>query len=267
MPTGRDGASVTLAARTRWTLERYWADRLGVSTEALVSAGTSTGHADEGGVQVFRRDEALVVAAPPALADVVAGRLDGLVDAREARRDGWTASADWRSRASADDDPVGEWLDGIGRVVDVLGPTFYGYVDRETFTPAASAARVLTAGDEAAFGALRRAVSDAEWDAGGPAFTPGETVGLFVGDDLVAVSGRTVWDDLLAHLSVVVHPDHRGAGHGRAVVSLATERALADGLVPQYRTADAWPWSVALAESLGYERFATAWLGVTAGSE
>ena len=60
----------------------------------------------------------------------------------------------------------------------------------------------------------------------------------------------------------MTHPDHRSSGHGRAVVSLVTERALEVGLVPQYRTADTWPWSVALAEGLGYERFATSYRGV-----
>ena len=60
----------------------------------------------------------------------------------------------------------------------------------------------------------------------------------------------------------MTHPDHRSAGHGRAAVSLLTDRALDAGLLPQYRTADTWPWSVALAEGLGYERFATSYLGV-----
>jgi GNAT superfamily N-acetyltransferase len=241
MPAGRDGVNVTLTARTRWTLDRYWTDRLGLPADAFESSETSVGRADEGGVQVFRRGDTLVVATPPALHEAVTDRLDALAD------------------------DVGGWLTAFAAVDGTLGPTFYGYVDRETFTPVDSEARLLTEGDDPAFRALRRAVPDDEWDAGGPAVTPGETVGLFAADDLVAVSGRTVWDDLLAHLSVVVHPDHRGAGHGRAVVSLATERALAAGFLPQYRTADAWPWSVALAERLGYERFATAWLATTSG--
>ncbi|WP_435348428.1 hypothetical protein [Haloarchaeobius sp. HRN-SO-5] len=43
-----------------------------------------------------------------------------------------------------------------------------------------------------------------------------------------------------------------------------TERALGAGLWPQYRTLDACPWSVALAEGLGFEQFATGSLVVVA---
>jgi GNAT superfamily N-acetyltransferase len=86
-------------------------------------------------------------------------------------------------------------------------------------------------------------------------------IGLFAdaGDDheLVAAAAYDVWDDLLAHLAVVASPERRNQGYGRAVVSRATERALAEGLIPQYRTADAWPWSVALAEGLGFCQFGT----------
>jgi len=237
---------MTLATRTRWTLRRYWADRLGVTAAAFEEAGTSVGQADEPGIQLFVPDDAVVVGAP-----------DGLVESVQRRTD---------ALAGADDqDTLRSWLDGFDAVGTVLGPTFYGYTDRETFTGdegRASRARILEAGDEAVFHRLREAVPDEEWDQGGTEFGPGETVGRFVDGELVAVAGFAVWDGLLAHLAVVTHPDHRGEGHGRTVVARATERALAEGLVPQYRTSDAWPWSVALAQNLGFERFATGYLGV-----
>ena len=144
----------------------------------------------------------------------------------------------------------------------MLGPAFYGYADPTTFDPVDDEARVLDESDESAFETLRAAVPGEEWNQGGPAFAPGWTVGRVVDGALVAVAGYDVRGGLLAHVAVVTHPDHRSAGHGRAVVSLVTERALEVGLVPQYRTADAWPWSVVLAEGLGYERFATSCRGV-----
>ena len=76
------------------------------------------------------------------------------------------------------------------------------------------------------------------------------------------MAGYDIWDGLIAHVAVVTHPDHRSSGNGRAAASLLTDRALDAGLLPQYRTSDAWPWSVALAEGLGYERFATSYRGV-----
>lgn len=223
-------------------LERYWADRVGVSVDAFEGSGVTVGVATEGGVQVFRCGRSVVVGAPAEMVAVVRERASGVAEAES-------------------DDAVAAWLEGFDGVDGVLGPTFYGYADRESFAPDAAAARVLGGGDEGAFESLRVAVPEREWEHGGTAFTPGETVGLFEDGSLVAVSGFAVWDDLLAHLAVVTHPAHRGEGHGQAVVSRATERAFEAGYVPQYRTADAWPWSVALAERLGFERFTTAFLG------
>jgi GNAT superfamily N-acetyltransferase len=236
---------MTLATETVDTLRGYWGDRLGVGPEAFAASTPAVGAADQGGVQVFFCDDARVVGAPESTLDACERRADTL--------------------ATLDGDEAGgvrAWLDAVASVDETLGPTFYGYADATTFDAVDADARVLDAEDEAAFDHLRAAVPADEWDRGAPEFRPGDTVGRFVDDDLVAVAGYAVWDGLIAHVGVVSHPDHRDAGHGRAVVSLATERALAAGLLPQYRTADAWPWSVALARGLGYERFATAYLGV-----
>lgn len=235
-----------LAPHTRSTLRQYWADRLGVTPDAFAEEGVTIGRADEEGLSLFFRDDAVVVGAPNALTRAVERRSDAL-----------------GTLDPATGDAVREWFGGFDAVERVLGPAFWGYTDREAFDPAESDARVLTDGDESAFEEFRAAVPDDEWDQGGPEFVPGKTVGLFVVGDLVAASGYDEWDETLAHLAVVTHPDHRGDGHGRAVVSRATENALSEGLIPQYRTLDAWPWSVALARDLGFDRFATGYLGVT----
>jgi GNAT superfamily N-acetyltransferase len=240
---------MSLATRTRWTLRRYWADRLGVTPDAFEDVGVTVGTANEGGIQLFVTEDAVVVGAPAAILDSVEQATDELRD--------------------TDEDAVRSWLAEFDAVETVLGPTFYGYADRETFTAANgdarirdSDARVLDSDDESAFRRLQNVVPDDEWRQGGPQFTPGETVGRVVDDELVAVADWLPWDGLLAHLAVVTHPDHRNAGHGRRVVARATEQALGEGLVPQYRTSDAWPWSVTLAQNLGFERFTTAYLGV-----
>ncbi len=97
----------------------------------------------------------------------------------------------------------------------VLGPTFYGYADEESLDSVASDARLLTEDDAAAYEQLRKAVPDDEWANGAPQFDYGRTVVLLAGNELVAAAGYEVWDDFLAHISVVVHPNHRGAGYGR----------------------------------------------------
>jgi GNAT superfamily N-acetyltransferase len=234
---------VALATRTLWTLRRYWADRLGVDRAAFDSSGVTVGLGSTGGVEIFERDDALAIGAPELLVEPLRGCTD-----------------DFASIDVTDPEAACEILVDLGSIEAVLGPAFYGYVDRETFTPIESSARTLTAADSSAYERFRAAVPDAEWEQGGSGFEPGETIGVFVGGELVAVAGCDLWDDLLAHLAVVTHPEHRGEGYGRVVVSRATDRALTEGYFPQYRTLEAWPWSVALARELGFERFATSML-------
>jgi predicted GNAT family acetyltransferase len=74
---------------------------------------------------------------------------------------------------------------------------------------------------------------------------------------LVAVAGYTVWGDVIAHIAVITHPQYRGQGYGRAVVSRLTEEVLRQGLVPQYRTLEANQPSMAIARTLGFAYYAT----------
>jgi GNAT superfamily N-acetyltransferase len=234
---------MTLTTRAQRILCRYWANRLGVDRAAFDSSGVTVGSGSAEGVEIFERDDALAIGAPELFVELLRDRTD-----------------DFASINVTDSEAIREILTDLGTIEAVLGPAFYGYVDRETFTPIESSARTLTAADSSAYERFRAIVPDAEWEQGGSGFEPGETVGLFVGEDLVAVAAYDLWDDLLAHLAVVTHPEYRGEGYGRAVVSRATDRALAEGYLPQYRTLDAWPWSVALARELGFERFATSML-------
>ncbi|GAA0539110.1 GNAT family N-acetyltransferase [Halorubrum ejinorense] len=234
-----------LSSRTLWTLRRYWADRLGVPPEAFEKSGGTVGNAEEGGIQLFSHGDSQIVGVPGPLLDAAEDRSETEIPLD-----------------AEDEDAVHGWLTRFDGIEQAIGPTFYGYADRETFTPVESDARALTAADAAAYRSFQRSIPDNEWEQGGTQFTPGETVGLFVDEELVAVAGFDVWEGVLAHLAVVTRPDNRGHGYGRSVVSQATEKAFADGLLPQYQTSDAWPWSVALAQDLGFHRFATAYLGV-----
>lgn len=235
---------MTLRSNTVATLESYWTERLGVGRGAFDETTTAVGRAAEGGVQLFRRNGSLVVGAPL--------WLDGSL-----RRHDRLGDLDISDRSALE-----AYFETFGDVTRILGPAFYGYADRVSFEPCPSDARTLTAEDEPEYDRFRERVPEEEWERGGPELTPGETVGLFVAEDLVALADYEVWDGLLAHIAVVTHPDHRNEGYGRAVVSRAVERALSNGLITQYRTLDAWPWSVALANSLGFERFATGTLVV-----
>jgi GNAT superfamily N-acetyltransferase len=234
--------AMTLSTSALDSLVPYWANRLGVDDDAFDRTGVTVGSADEGGMQLFQREETLVVGAPERH---VAAVREQFIDSD--------------SSVVTEENSLRRLFGPLGTVTTVFGPTFYGYADERSFVPVVSDARLLTEDDTSAYERFRTKVPDEEWGNGGPAFDLGRIVGLFDDDELVA-AGYDVWDDFLAHIAVVVHPSHRGEGHGRSVVSRAAEQALSDGLLPQYRTSDEWPWSVALAESLGFERFVTATL-------
>lgn len=232
---------MVLAPATRQAVSSHWAERLDCRPAAFDRSGvtvTESGRLDA--IQLFRRADATVVGVPPAVAGTLDARADELADVP------LSDAREWFETAFADHD---------ARVTQFHGPTFFGYLDPESFEPVESDARPLSADDQAAFESLRAAVPAVEWEQADPQFAPGAAVGLFRDERLVAVA--SLGDPPLPHVSVVVHPDHRGSGHGRAVVSLVSDDALEDGETPQYRTLDAWPWSVGLAESLGYQRWAT----------
>ena len=72
-------------------------------------------------------------------------------------------------------------------------------------------------------------------------------------DQPVAGAGFDIWEGLLAHLGVLVAPDHRGRGWGTRVAAAALEEACAQGLVGQWRASVLNPGSQRLADRLGFE--------------
>jgi ribosomal protein S18 acetylase RimI-like enzyme len=105
--------------------------------------------------------------------------------------------------------------------------------------------------------ALRAACSAVEWEHGGSKIGSLPVAGVFIDSQLIAVAGYKVWGDVIAHISVVVHPDYRNRGQGKAVVSQVTGEMFNRGLVPQYQTLEANLSSMAVGRALGFERYAT----------
>lgn len=139
----------------------------------------------------------------------------------------------------------------------VVGPAFIGYADATTFLGGDEAgARSLGDADGEAVAALRDACEPVLWDHGGPK-SGATAVGVFRDDALAALASYTLWGDRIAHIAIVTHPAHRGRGLGRAAVAAVSRIVLARGLVAQYRTLCANTPSMAIARSLGFQRWAT----------
>lgn len=226
---------------TRDTLDAFWAAYYGITPEQLCAAGARlvphAGLAGYHGLQGFLRlGSGLVVSVPPGFVDPLAPHigdwtLESLLDARRLRDLGLLPGP-------------------------AVGPAFLGYTDLRHFHPAPSlAVRRLERMDRKVFEELREACDPEEWDHGGGAFEL-PSAGWFEDGRLLAVAHYEVWGGVIAHVGVVAEPGARGEGRGHAVVSAITGLALAEGLVPQYRTLETNAPSLAVARDLGFEAYA-----------
>lgn len=223
-------------------VDHYWASDLGCTREALYTKQTLVvphHFGDYQGIYAFCRQDLLVVSVPA-----------NLVEAFHRETRSWTPSEVLQE-------------DRLRRLVSypverVIGPAFVGYTDGAAFQPVQQGApRLLTPQDVPALEALRAACSALEWEHGGSSFGEQPIVGIHVEGELAAVAGYEVWGEAIAHISVITHPRHRGQGYGKTVVSQLTEEVLSQGLVPQYQTLEVNVSSMAVAQDLGFERYAT----------
>lgn len=233
---------MALSHGTRGAIRRHWAGLLGCGPAAFEQSGVTLTKQTGRTIRLLRRRNATVVAAP----ERVSGRLA-------------TCRPELAERSlTAADDVIQRALSGhSAEVVDVHGPAVLAYADAAAFSPVTADAQLLDAGDEQAFDGLRRQVPDEEWQRASPTFRPGRTAGAFRDGALVGIA--TLTDPPFPDVGVVVAPGHRGAGVGRQVVSrLITAAVGRDGsVVLRYRTPASESASLALAASLGFERWAS----------
>jgi RimJ/RimL family protein N-acetyltransferase len=139
-----------------------------------------------------------------------------------------------------------------------VGPAYLSYADAEPFRSVIRhPARLLTPDGRAALAAFASAVGPLAWQHSGLGHEPQPIAGCWEGDRLVAAAGYTLWGGALAHIGVTTHPERRGSGYGRSVVSAIGRHALERGYVLQYRTLCANSASMAIAAALGFEAYAT----------
>lgn len=142
-----------------------------------------------------------------------------------------------------------------GAVDKIIGPAFIGYGSSDALD--LGDARFARPGaSQAQISRLREACQPEAWDHGGSEPHPERTFGVVdEANELFALAGYKVWNDSIAHISVVTHPLHRGRGFGRAVVALAAQHALGAGLLPQYRTLRQNTPSMNIARRLGFVEY------------
>jgi RimJ/RimL family protein N-acetyltransferase len=134
----------------------------------------------------------------------------------------------------------------------IIGPAFIGYGSLDSLDLRdAQLARQFSS--EEAIGRLQAACQPEEWDHGGSQPHPERTFGVVdPANELLALSGYKIWNDSIAHISIVTHPAQRGRSFGRAAVARAAQHALGAGLLPQYRTLRQNSPSMGIAKRLGF---------------
>jgi GNAT superfamily N-acetyltransferase len=218
--------------------DSYWAAHLNCQPDELFSRPLHiVTHGEElqdycGALALFREGTA-TVSIPPGRAAELRGLLSGL-------ENGCTPE-----QFAAALDPV---------ATRVLGPAYVGYAN--VIRGDDALARSLRDEDAAAVESLRQACGEEEWAHGGSSLDV-PCSGVFHDGQLAALAGFETWGSTLAHLCIVTHPSFRGRGFGKSAVAHLARRALADGLLAQYRTLDSNAPSIRIAEALGFQRYAT----------
>ena len=215
-------------------IDRYWASDFGCSLDEYSCKYHIQKHAGQlalennSGIYCLTRSDSTIISIPSEWFDNVQQLLPSSP---------FELANKLRSRASA-----------------IIGPAYIGYSQRELVSVNGAKAIDKQYHDE--WLDLRKCCSQLEWDHGGSDLSQ-VCSGVFCGDQLVALAGYKVWGEIIAHISIITHPEFRGQGHARKAVVHLMNRAISNELIPQYQTLEANTSSIQVASALGFTRYAS----------
>jgi GNAT acetyltransferase len=227
------GAGLGIASGER--VRRVWRELTGAAS-AFRAAGwvVAAGPGDERRTVAVRLGDAGVVSAPAELVPVVREVVGG-------------AAGDL-----ADPEAVVEALGAVVPVADVRGPAVLAYADPGCFRPQnGPGVATVAAGDPGVVGLAAASGGDDADESSITQMTSPLSV-VRVDGRVVAAAGYEVWGGELAQVGLLTDPRFRGRGLGTAVASAAVARALAAGLVAQWRARPAIVGSRRIARTLGF---------------
>ena len=231
-----------ISADTRKKVDAYWASYFGVSVADFTGSRTLAVRHNElagfDGALVFRHGSACVVSVPDSTPEIERSKL--------------------RAASPAEVfDPKFLAKVFVISTDKVHGPAWIGIADRGDFKSAKSTARILGDADEPAIEKLAEGCGELDWKHSKLIQVRKPLFGLFVGQDLVAVSGYVVLGNVLAYIGVITHPAHRGKGYAKAVVSSAVADVFSKGYAAQWRTLESNEGAIALAKTMGFQPYAS----------
>jgi GNAT superfamily N-acetyltransferase len=234
---------MTLPPEVETRVDRHWSRRLGCAEARLYEAGVSVlPHAElvgYEGVYVAAIREAVLVSAPAELVDPLAAAVLG---------------AEPRALLT----PT-----GLRRVLPVpaselIGPAAVAYSACPRALEPSTGRLVLIADAQVpSLQALRRGVSDRDWEWAGLDAAVGSIASLVVSGEVVSACGYRLLSEEVAHLGVLTHSDHRRLGYAAVVVSAMGRVAWQAGLLPQYQTLRTNLPALRVARHLGFCTYAT----------
>lgn len=231
-----------IPAETLKNVDAYWASYFGIPVSEFAGQKTlvvpHSSLAGYDGALVFRHEGSCIVSVPESVPDIERTKLRALKPA-----DAFNPAALAKIFVINSD--------------KVVGPAWLGIADRADFKSSKTTARILGDSDEDAVQKLAEGCGELAWKQSKLLKVRKPLFGLFVGKDLVAVSGYIVLGNVLAYIGVITHPGHRGKGYAKAVVSSAVADAFSKGFVAQWRTPEANAGAVSLAKAMGFQHYAS----------
>jgi GNAT superfamily N-acetyltransferase len=222
----------------------YWAKRFGCERQDFTCAGTLVIQeqelAETGKVYLYRIGKMSIVRIAPVLAKR-AGLPDGYA------REPGSLTADTLQAlvpVAAESTLLDHYLDPKDfKCVPVRAPFTARQVDAES--------------DRADLLALYEACTEADLEAAEVSLEDPDAVifGVFEGTQLVAYAGHRYWDEAIADIGVLIDPDYRGRGLGKAVVSALCEWSIRNDIVPMYRVFSSHVRSHRIPEALGFKEW------------
>lgn len=218
----------TLLDQTMHAVRDGWARQLRVAPSLVAEPGVHVvTRMGATAVVVLRLGPATVAVAPPP----AAARLRSL---------GRDLLLDTDAVVGAIDDPAAR----------PIGTATLAFTDGATLvTPSQAPARPADPDDVAA---LLAAVETHEGEESGLAGMPERWTVDRADGVPAAVAGYVAWQDRVAQLGVLVHPDHRHRGLAMRAAGTAARAAISAGLVPQWRCRLGNDASARLADGLGF---------------
>lgn len=219
-------------------VESFWRSRLGVDgqwPEGGAAAFVRTSDDDPTVYGVQRGGGAVLVSVPKGLYEY-ADRL------RERVRDGGLAGL-------ADGDV------GVPHQ-RIFGPAWLGYAEAGDLSAGGAEVSLAELEDRAAtLEEMARVCTPEEmsWVASLP--HADRALGVTQQGEVVGVAGYRIWDDRIAHLAILVPPEHRRKGIARAAVAAIAAVAEDAGLIPQYRSLVSNRASLGVGQAVGFREF------------